>query len=102
MASKLEALGMRAGLIVSCQADPGSPLRSPSIMAAMALAAEMAGAIGIRANWAPDIAAIKGEVRLPVTGINKIRRPDQHPRAYITPSFEAAEILSMRVDWLTD
>ncbi len=91
MAAKLESLGMHAGLIVSCQADPGSPLRSPSIMAAMARAAEMAGAVGIRANGALDIAAIKAEVRLPVIGINKIRGPGQHPRVYITPSFEAAE-----------
>jgi N-acylglucosamine-6-phosphate 2-epimerase len=105
MAAILESLGMHAGLIVSCQADPGSPLRSPSIMAAMARAADMAGAVGIRANGAQDIAAIKAEVRLPVIGINKIRQPSQHPRVYITPSFEAAveiarlgcEILALHV-----
>src|SRR5690606_34917067 len=38
------------GIVVSCQAPEGSPLRQPSIMAAMAEAGVLAGAVGIRAN----------------------------------------------------
>lgn len=44
--SLLEQLGRRisahGGLIVSCQPVPGSPLDTPAIVAAMALAAEQA------------------------------------------------------------
>ncbi len=90
MAAALDSLGMRAGLIVSCQADAGSPLRGSAYMAAMARAAEVAGAVGLRVNGPLDIAAVKAEVRLPVIGIYKIRQPTQHARVYITPNFEAA------------
>ncbi len=90
MPHKLDDLGMKGGLIVSCQAAPGAPLHGPAYMAAMARAAEMAGAVGIRADGPLDIAAIKGVVKLPMIGIYKIRLPVQHPRVYITPTFEAA------------
>ena len=50
--SLLEQLGRRisahGGLIVSCQPVPGSPLDTPAIVAAMALAAEQAGAVALR------------------------------------------------------
>ncbi|MBA3927150.1 N-acetylmannosamine-6-phosphate 2-epimerase [Listeria rustica] len=62
---------MARGLIVSCQALEEEPLHSPSIMAKMALAAKIGGAVGIRANTAVDIEAIKAEVDLPVIGIYK-------------------------------
>lgn len=90
MAADLDSLGMRAGLIVSCQADAGSALFGSATMTAMARAALMAGAVGLRVNGPLDIAAIKAEVDLPVIGIHKIRQPTQHPRVYITPNFEAA------------
>src|SRR5215207_5933155 len=50
---------LRGRLIVSCQARESEPLRDPYIMAAMAQAAVMGGAVGIRANGADDIRAIK-------------------------------------------
>jgi putative N-acetylmannosamine-6-phosphate epimerase len=90
MASRIDELGLKGGLIVSCQAAREAPLHGPPFMAAMARAAQMAGAVGIRADGPLDIAAIKGEVRLPMLGIYKIRLPSQHPRVYITPTFEAA------------
>jgi len=90
MPPELDDLGMKGGLIVSCQAAPGAPLHGPAYMAAMARAAEMAGAVGIRADGPLDVAAIKGTVNLPMLGIYKIRLPTQHPRVYITPIFEAA------------
>jgi N-acylglucosamine-6-phosphate 2-epimerase len=90
MPPKLDDLGMKGGLIVSCQAAADAPLHGPVFMAAMAKAAEMAGAVGIRADGPMDIAAIKGAVGLPMLGIYKIRLPSQHPRVYITPTFESA------------
>lgn len=105
MPHKLDDLGMKGGLIVSCQAAPGAPLHGSAYMAAMARAAKMAGAVGIRADGPLDIAAIKAAVDLPMIGIYKIRMPVQHRRVYITPTFEAAaeiarlgsEIISLHV-----
>src|SRR3989304_792743 len=90
LTARVDALGLKGGLIVSCQAAREAPLHGPVFMAAMARAAQMAGAVGIRADGPMDIAAIKGEVGLPMLGIYKIRLPSQHPRAYITPTFESA------------
>lgn len=77
----------RGGVVVSCQAPEGSPLRRPDIMAAMARAGEQAGAVGIRANGPADVAAIRAVVALPIVGIDK--RPDIDPVTYITPSLES-------------
>ncbi len=77
------------GLIVSCQAKLGSPLRDPKIMAAMAQAAEQAGAVGIRANGPADIAAIRAAVKLPIIGIYKQELPGTE--VYITSTFESAQ-----------
>ena len=77
----------RGGIVVSCQAPEGSPLRQPGTMAAMAQAGAMAGAIGIRANGPADVAAIRAVVDLPIVGIDK--RPDIDPLAYITPNLQA-------------
>jgi len=90
MKKKLEELGMKGGLIVSCQAATGKPLHGSIFMAAMAKAAEMAGAVGIRADGPADITAIKAAVKIPVIGIYKVRLPMQHKRVYITPTFELA------------
>lgn len=81
---------LRHGLIVSCQAAEGAPLHGPVHMAAMARAAELGGAVGIRANGAADIAAIRAVTSLPVIGIEKWRDPD-HGWIVITPDFAAAE-----------
>ena len=63
---------LRDALIVSCQAPPGSPLRAPAHMAAMAQAAMAGGARGIRAEGAADIEAITRAVELPVIGLRKL------------------------------
>lgn len=73
---------VRGGLIVSCQALPDEPLHSPDIMARLALAATIGGAVGIRANTPLDIRAIKAAVNLPVIGIHK----DGDEGVYITPT----------------
>ena len=46
---------LHGGLVVSCQASPGDPLHGPVFMAAMARAAVLGGAVGIRANGPADI-----------------------------------------------
>lgn len=83
---------MKNGLVVSCQAKPGNPLRAPEHMAAMALAAEMGGAVAIRADGPTDIAAIKERVSVPIIGIYKTEPSDTIP--YITPDFEHAEAIA--------
>ena len=77
---------LEGGLIVSCQAAPGSPLDSPDILAAMAKCADEAGAVSIRANHGPNISAITEAVRLPVIGIKKREVPEFE--VYITPEWK--------------
>lgn len=67
---------IKNGLVASCQALENEPLHSPFIMSKMALAAQLGGAVGIRANSVQDIQAIKKEVALPVVGIVKRDYPD--------------------------
>lgn len=82
---------MERGLIVSCQALENEPLHSAYIMSKMALAAEMGGAIGIRANSVADIKAIKTETNLPIIGIIKVNYENLAP--YITPTMKEIEDL---------
>jgi N-acylglucosamine-6-phosphate 2-epimerase len=79
---------MRGGLVVSVQAPPGSPLASPEIMSAIARAAELGGAVGIRAEGTADIRAIKDAVSLPLIGLIKREVPGSPVR--ITQSLEEA------------
>ena len=63
---------MRAGLIVSCQAYPGEPMRTPETMAAVAQSAAIGGAAAIRAQGVDDIVAIHAVVNLPLIGLGKV------------------------------
>lgn len=81
--------GLRRGLIVSCQALPDEPLFGAQIMAAMARAAVMGGAVGIRANTPVDIAAIRSVVGVPIIGIYKDVLPG-FEQVYITPTVRHA------------
>ncbi len=74
------------GLIVSCQ--PRSPMNGPLIVGAMAQAAVMAGAVGVRINGPADVAAARERVEVPIIGINKQRLPGY--QVYITPALEDA------------
>jgi N-acylglucosamine-6-phosphate 2-epimerase len=78
--------GLRGGLVVSCQAPPGDPLHGPTIMAAMARAAVLGGAVGIRANGLADIQAVRRAVAVPVIGLWK----DGAEGVYITPTVRHA------------
>jgi putative N-acetylmannosamine-6-phosphate epimerase len=86
MSSPIESLSGQ--LIVSCQALPDEPLYSPIFMMAMARAAAIGGAGGIRANGADNIAAIRAAVSLPILGINK--RRVKGFEVFITPDYEDA------------
>lgn len=76
------------GLVVSCQARPGSPLRGPAFMAAMATAAVAGGAVAIRAEGVEDLRAIRARVRVPLVGL--IKRGRSRLRPYITPDLLTA------------
>lgn len=83
---------LKGGLIVSCQARPGNPLRGPESMAAMAKAAELGGAVGIRADGPRDIPRIRMMTDLPILGIYKTEPSPTVP--YITPDFAHAKALA--------
>jgi len=84
---------IKGGLVVSCQSEEGNPFHGPEYMARFARAAELGGAVGIRAKE-PDIRAIKQMCTLPVLGIDKVYfdgLPGQGFEVYITPRFEDAQ-----------
>lgn len=84
----LEAL--RGGLIVSCQAPPDSPLRDPSAIAAMAEAAVLRGAVGIRLDTPDHVRAVRSRLgdHIPIIGLWKQTLPGSS--VYITPRFTDA------------
>lgn len=65
---------LKRGLIVSCQAEKNEPLYGSENMALLAYAAEISGAIGIRALTAKDVYEIRKKVSLPIIGITKDRK----------------------------
>ena len=81
----VEALA--GGVIVSVQASAGSPLRSTTIIAALAAAALQSGPAGLRVNGPADIAAVRGLTDRPIIGLHKV---DNGVRNIITPTVELA------------
>jgi N-acylglucosamine-6-phosphate 2-epimerase len=85
---------LRGGLIVSCQALPDEPLFRLGNHGRLALAAKQGGAVGIRANTPPDIAAIKASVPdLPLVGLWKVVVPG-YQDVYITPRLKDAQLVA--------
>ena len=82
---------LKGKLIVSVQAYPGEPMRTPETMAQIARAAEIGGAAAIRCQGLSDISAIKGRVDVPVIGLWK----EGHEGVYITPSLRHARACVM-------
>ncbi|HJP73104.1 MAG TPA: putative N-acetylmannosamine-6-phosphate 2-epimerase [Pseudonocardiaceae bacterium] len=79
-----------AGLIVSCQAGAGHPLRDTATIVRLARAAETGGAAAIRCGGVggvEDVAAVVRAVDLPVIGLTK----DGQHGVYITPTVAAAQ-----------
>lgn len=73
-------------LVVSCQAYPGEPMRSPVVMAAVAQAVVAGGAGGVRAQGIEDLEAIRPLVEVCLIGLVK-RGADG---VFITPTVEDA------------
>ncbi|GAA4205037.1 N-acetylmannosamine-6-phosphate 2-epimerase [Actinocatenispora rupis] len=79
------------GLIVSCQAPPGHPLRDTAHLAAVAECARDGGATGLRLD-ADDVAEVRRRTVLPIIGIRKHVRVGRRP--LITPTYEDCVLLA--------
>ena len=92
MKNLIDALNkVKGGLIVSCQALDDEPLHSSAIMMRMARAAQIGGAVGIRANSPQDCMEIKKNIDLPLIAIYK--KVYGTSNVYITPTIEEVKDL---------
>ena len=80
---------LKDGIIVSCQAEGNDPFNHPRMLAAFAQAAQMGGAVAIRAEGIENISAIRAVVDLPIIGIIFGQYLDES--ALITPDFSDIE-----------
>ncbi len=78
--SELQAL--RGKLIVSAQAYPGEPMRTPTTMAQVAASAVIGGAAAVRVQGLADVQFTRSAVEVPVIGLWK----DGHDGVFITPT----------------
>ena len=83
---------LSGGLVVSCQAPATSPLHNPVVIAAMAEAAVLRGAIGVRIDTPAHIQAVRKKVKAPIIGLWKQVFPDSE--VYITPQFKHAQAIA--------
>ena len=82
---------LRGGLIVSVQAEPGSPLNDPAAIALLSRAAVANGAAGIRAEGLARLGAVRRAVAVPLIGI--VKRAYDGFEPYITATVrEIAEV----------
>ena len=81
---------LRGGLVVSCQAYPGEPLRDPDVTARMARAVVEGGARGVRVQGISDVRATAAAVDVPVIGLWK----DGDSDVFITPTLRHAETVA--------
>ena len=77
---------IKGGIIVSVQAENNEPLGRPELLAAMAKAAVLGGAVGIRVCYPENILAIRQAVDVPIIGIYKKQYPDSE--VIISPRWE--------------
>ncbi|WP_089775776.1 N-acetylmannosamine-6-phosphate 2-epimerase [Ruania alba] len=77
---------MRGGLIVSCQAYPGEPMRDPRTMTQVALSVVAGGAVAVRVEGPDDVRAVSAQVPVPVVGLWK----DGTDGVFITPTLRHA------------
>lgn len=88
---------LEGGLVVSVQAPEHSPIGETPHLVAIARAAEMGGAAGIRAEGGAVVAAIKAAVGVPVIGLRK--RQVRGSAVYITPELaDAHEVAAAGAD----
>ncbi|CCH68792.1 MAG: N-acetylmannosamine-6-phosphate 2-epimerase [Actinobacteria bacterium] len=77
---------VRGGLIVSCQAYPGEPMRDPDTMTRIARSVVRGGAVAVRAQGLADLHSMRAALSVPLIGLWK----DGHDGVFITPSVEHA------------
>lgn len=82
---------LKKGLIVSCQAEEGSPFNSPEFMAAFAKAAELGGAVGVRVRDAKNVVAVRRVTNLPIIALTKSQYRDGS--VLITPTIDDVKML---------
>jgi N-acylglucosamine-6-phosphate 2-epimerase len=75
---------LRGRLIVSCQAAGGGPLDEPGIIAALARAAVIGGAAGVRIAGTSHIRAVRKALDVPIIGL--VKRRTAGSAVYITPT----------------
>ena len=86
---------LAGGLIVSCQAYPGEPMRDPKTMGQVAASAVIGGAVAIRVQGIEDILEVTGKAQgsalsVPVIGLWK----DGESDVFITPTLEHAKAVA--------
>lgn len=59
------------GLVVSCQAEEGSPFNAPEFIVAFARAAELGGAVAVRVRDVENVAAVRSHVSIPIIALTK-------------------------------
>lgn len=72
-------------MIVSVQADDGSPMRDTGIIAAMSRAALLGGAGGLRLRSPEDIRAVRALTEVPLIGLTKQAQPGSSVYITATP-----------------
>jgi N-acylglucosamine-6-phosphate 2-epimerase len=75
---------LRGGLVVSCQAYPGEPMRDSRVMTAVARAVVDGGAVGVRAQGIEDITSIRTALAVPLIGLVKVGTDG----VFITPTVD--------------
>ncbi|MEM0980119.1 MAG: N-acetylmannosamine-6-phosphate 2-epimerase [Cyanobacteria bacterium P01_H01_bin.58] len=83
---------LKGRLIVSCQAPANSPLHHPSVITAMAAAAVLQGAAGLRIDSPAHIQAVRQRVSAPIIGLWK--QVIIGSEVYITPQFHHAQAVA--------
>lgn len=75
--SRLEALlsSITGGLVVSCQASSGSPMRDTPTIARLAASALQGGAVALRVNGMDDVTAVRALTAVPIIGLDKRMGP---------------------------
>lgn len=79
------------GLIVSCQAEPGSPFYGETFIRAFAEAAVLGGAVAVRLCGVDNVKAVRPHVSVPIIALTKSAYPDG--RVLITESLADVQAL---------
>ncbi|MEF2279512.1 N-acetylmannosamine-6-phosphate 2-epimerase [Deinococcus sp. YIM 134068] len=89
---------LRGQLIVSVQADEGSPLRDTALIVALSRAALVGGAAGLRLRSGEDIRAVRAIAgNVPIIGLTKNNHPDTDVYITATPD-EVREVAGAGAD----